>query len=35
MDFFEICALVADQQEWKFLTAWNFSVSHDLPFLLA
>jgi hypothetical protein len=33
--FFEICALVADMQEWKFLTARNFSVSRDLPSFLA
>jgi hypothetical protein len=35
IDFFEICALVADMQEWKFLTARNFSVTHNLPSLLA
>jgi len=33
--FFEIFALVADVQEWIFLTARNFSVSCDLPSLLA
>jgi hypothetical protein len=35
MDFFEICALVADVQERKFLTVRKFSVPRDLPSLLA